>query len=170
MEVKFKKLNERAIMPKRATQGSAAYDLYLCEDVIVSPNRNIIPLGFAMEMPHNIEAKIEARSGFSSKGIEGHEILTAYMMTPEGKQKFNRFVAVDPIRFDADVITGKIDSDYRDCVGVIVNNRSEVDFVLKAGTKIAQMTFYKVEEASFTEAEELSKTDREGGFGSTGTK
>lgn len=46
MEVKFKKLNERAIMPKRATQGSTAYDLYLCEDVIVSPNKTDREGGF----------------------------------------------------------------------------------------------------------------------------
>lgn len=153
MLVKFKRLNEQAILPKKATAGSIAYDLYICENTLVVPGRQIIGLGFAIEMPSNIEAKIEARSGFSSKGIEGYESLLSA-----------------PVRFDADVVTGKIDSDYRNEIGVIINNRSKCEFILEAKTKIAQMTFYRTESVEFTEVQELSKTDRQGGFGSTGAK
>lgn len=48
MKVKFKKLHEGAILPKKATEGSAAYDLYTPEDIIIKPGRQVIPLGFAM--------------------------------------------------------------------------------------------------------------------------
>ena len=50
MKTKFKKLHEGAVLPKKATEGSAAYDLYVPEDTIIKPGRQIIPLGFAMEM------------------------------------------------------------------------------------------------------------------------
>lgn len=146
MEIKIKKLREGAIIPCKATAGSAAYDVYIPQDYTVKQGRQVIPLGFAIEMPYGLEAKIEPRSGFASKGME----------------------AADRIRHDCDVISGKIDSDYRGECGVIVNNRS-CEFRLQAGARVAQMTIYWVEDAEFTPAQELSDTDRgEGGFGHSG--
>lgn len=160
MEVKFKKLKEGAVLPKKATDGSAAYDLYASEDIIIPQGRFIVPLGFAMEMPMGIQALIDPRSGFSTKGMEGYRFIWY-----EGV----RYISETPFRFDCDVIEGKIDSDYRDGVGVIVHNRGEA-FLLKKGTRLAQMTFQRVENVEWMEVEELSETDRKGGFGSTGTK
>lgn len=170
MKVKFKKLLPGAILPKKATEGSAAYDLYVPEDVIIKPGRQIIPLGFAMEMEPGHEALVNPRSGFSSKGMEGYLIVD---MTVVGKLfedcGTERFVSMKPRRFNCDVIEGKIDSDYRDGVGVIVHNHGP-EFLIKAGTRIAQMTFHKVETVEWEETDTLSETDRDGGFGSTGTK
>lgn len=59
--------------------------------------------------------------------------------------------------------------DYRDGVGVIVHNHG-CTFLVKAGARIAQMTFNKVESPVFEEVDELSESNRDGGFGSTGTK
>lgn len=149
MKIKFKPLSELAIMPKKATCGSAAYDVYTPESKIINTGRQIIPLDFAIELPYGYEAKIEPRSGFSSKGMEGI------------------YKDAEKRRFDCDVIQGKIDSDYRGCVGVIVKN-SDIPFLLERGTRIAQLTIYKVEEAEFEIVEELTQTDRgDGGFGST---
>lgn len=174
MNVKFKKLHEGAILPKKATPGSAAYDLYVPEDVIIKPGRQIIPLGFAMEMEPGNEALVDPRSGFSSKGMEGYRLAagghkyecifgTMETIAPDS------YVSLWPERFDCDVIEGKIDADYRDGVGVIVHNR-DCKFLIKAGTRIAQMTFHKVETVEWEETDTLSETDRDGGFGSTGTK
>ena len=66
------------------------------------------------------------------------------------------------------MLVGKIDSDYRGEVGVIIKSDDDKEFVIKAGTRIAQMTFYNVPETVLTEVEELTETEREGGFGSTG--
>lgn len=147
MKVRIKKLSDGAFVPTKATEGSAAYDVYLPLDMVVKPGRSILPLYFAIELPYGYEAKIEPRSGFSSKGMEDYR-----------KE-----------RKDADVIQGKIDSDYRNGVGVIVNSHESYPFTLLRGTRIAQMTIYKVEDAEFEEAEQLSETGRNGGFGSTGT-
>lgn len=187
MKVKFKRLNEGAVIPKKATPGSAAYDLCTAEDFIVEPGRSIIPLGFAMETKPGYEALIDPRSGFSAKGMEGHEILPLWELTVPGGDKYKvagfpenpvgpnlhyygKFISLEPKRFDCDVIEGKIDSDYRKGVGVIVCSRMTSPFLIKAGTRIAQMTFHKVETVEWEETDELSETERDGGFGSTGTK
>ena len=156
MEVKIKKLHKDAIIPTKATLGSAAYDVYLPRDFRVTKGRQVLPLDFAIELPLGYEAKIEPRSGFSLKGFEGEYI------EDETCEKFIK-------RYDADVIVGKIDSDYRGNVGVIV--KSNESFLAKKGTRIAQLTIYKVEDADFKVVEDLSETDRsDGGFGHTGTK
>lgn len=182
MKVRFKKLNEGARLPKKATEGSAAYDLYVAKDVIIKPGRQVIPLGFAMEMEAGNEALVDPRSGFSSKGMEGYHFvqldcdsLSGRIIMErggfdrrEGDIFFKKYVAIEPERFDCDVIEGKIDSDYRSGVGVIVHNRDNRTFLIKAGTRIAQMTFHKVESPDLEEVEELSESNRDGGFGSTG--
>jgi dUTP pyrophosphatase len=149
-KVKFKPLSELAFLPKKATKGAAAYDVYAPSGVIINKGRHIIPLDFAIELPYGYEAKIEPRSGFSSKGMEGLYNIT------------------ERRRFDCDVLQGKIDSDYRGNVGVIVHNR-DCEFLLERGTRIAQLTIYKVEDIEFEITDELSESERgTGGYGSTG--
>ena len=165
MKVKFKKLHKGAVLPRKATDGSAAYDLYVPQDTIIIGGRQVVPLGFAMEMEPGYEALVDPRSGFSSKGMEGCKTNLKF----SNVEPFYELIPTEEIaRFDCDVIEGKIDSDYRDGCGVIVHNR-DVVFRLKAGTRIAQMTFHKVEDVDWEEVEELSETDRKGGFGHSGT-
>lgn len=144
------------IMPTKATEGSAAYDVYASEDTVITYGRNKIPLGFSLEFSSEWEALIDARSGFSLKGMEGY-------LFPD--YNYER-----PRRFDADVIQGKCDSDYRGIYNVIVKSYDKDPFVVKKGTRIAQMTFVPVGTAEFIEVDRLSDSDRaDGGFGSTGT-
>lgn len=151
MKVRIKKLTSNAIMPTKATDGAAAYDLYVPYGFGLGHGRAVIRLGLAIEVPKGYEAKIEPRSGYASKGFEGFNAHT------------NRK------RYNCDVIVGKIDSDYRGEIGVIVNN-NDVGFTIKKGQRIAQLSFYKVEDAEFIESEDLSRTKRgTGGFGSTGS-
>lgn len=173
--VKIKKLSDKAIMPKRATEGAVAYDVFVPEDTVVKKGRQVIPLGFAIELPNcNYEAKIEPRSGFSSKGMEGYSrrieresVFDPRIVGGVGV-KLVEYIAAKPDRFNADVLVGKIDSDYRGEVGVIIKNDDDREFIIEAGTRIAQMTIYRVPETEIVEAEELSETERKGGFGSTG--
>ena len=152
MIVKIKKLSDDAFVPTKATEGSAAYDLYAPCDMLVRPGRSVIDLKFAIELPLGYEAKIEPRSGYSAKGFAGS---AACDMEPD-------------MRFDCDVIVGKIDSDFRNSIGVIVCNRDKAFFV-KRGQRIAQLTIYSVGVADFVLSEELSDTERgTGGFGHTG--
>lgn len=151
LKVKFKKLREDAIMPTKAHNDDAGYDVYVPEDVVIKSGRNLIDLGFAIEMPHGVEAQIRPRSGFQLKGIEG--------IDKEG----------DKGNFDADVKLGTIDAGYRGPVGVVVKNY-DFKFTIQKGTRIAQLVFNNVLDVDFEETEELSGDDRGGGFGHTGAK
>ena len=138
------------MLPKKATPGSAAYDLYVPEDFTVKQGRQIIPLGFAMEMPHGIEALIDARSGFSSKGMEGFQV--EYIMSNHGFElKKVPQISEYSARFDCDVLERRMDSSTCDEVYVIINNHSPYEFVVKAGTHIAHITFHKVESVDWIE-------------------
>lgn len=154
------------VLPFKAKDGSVGYDLVAPTDVkIPARSRALVPLNFAIELPYGVEAKIEARSGFSLKGMEGFGVrrvrkkwlgIIPYWKKIHGRQ-----------RFDADVMTGKIDPDYKDTVNVIIKNNDDA-FVIRTGTRIAQMTFYRVLSPRLVEVEELEGEDRGGGFESTG--
>lgn len=157
MEVKIKRLSEEAYIPQKATKGAVAYDLRVPRLTLVKTGRNIIPLDIAIELPDGYEFKIEPRSGFSAKGFEGHCVDDHGQPYP-------------PTRYIANVLVGKVDSDYRGNVGVIVENRDK-SFYVVAGERIAQGTIYKTPDTYFVEVSELSETERgEGGYGHTGTK
>lgn len=145
--IRIKRLSEDALVPVRATDGAACFDLYVPRATAIHKGRNIIPLDIAIELPHGTYAEIRPRSGFSAKGIEDET----------------------GCRRDADVLHGCIDEDYRGNVGVIV--RSEDYFVIAKGTRVAQMLICNYRQCDLAEAEDLSETARdEGGFGSTGIK
>lgn len=149
------KLQKNGIMPTRSSEGAIGYDLYIPCDTQVYEGRNVIPLNFALEMVPGIEAKIEPRSGMASRGMSGQSL----------PDYFGKFYSS---RYDADVLVGKIDPDYRGTVGVIINNH-DASFILPKGTRVAQMSFYQVELPTFEIVDELSTTERgECGFGSTG--
>ena len=143
--VKVKKLSKDAQIPQKQHCGDAAFDVCVPNDVTIHKGRNLIPLDFAIELPHGYAALMRARSGFSLKGME----------------------ARDGTRKDADVITGLIDENYRGNVGVIV--KSNENFVISKGTRIAQMQLYAVPNLFFNEVTELDDSSRgANGFGSTG--
>ena len=145
--IRIKRLTEDALLPVRATDGAACFDLYVPKDTPIQKGRNIIPLDIAIELPHGTYAEIRPRSGFSAKGFED----------------------ITGCRRDADVLHGIVDEDYRGNVGVIV--RSEDYFIVAKGSRVAQMLICNYLPSEFVEVEELSSTDREaGGFGSTGIK
>lgn len=170
VKVKIKKLHPDAVIPTKATPQSIGYDLYVKQDICIEHTRQVIPLGFAIELPDGIEAKIEPCSGFSSKGIEGFALKE---FTPDCGIAEGLWQRIDKKeRFNADVLVGKIAPDYRGKVEVIIhNNEPGRHFLIAKGTRIAQMTFYPVAQfpCGFEIAEELSETERaDGGFGHTG--
>ena len=174
LKIKIKKLHPDAVIPRKATDKAIGYDLFVPCDICIEHTRQVISLGFAIELPDGYEAKIEPRSGFSSKGIKGFELMN---VMPDGRRPYdlisdNLWQRIDKSeRFNADVLVGKIDPDYRGEVGVIIHNSEpSKHFLVAKGTRIAQMTIYKTEAAEFEPTDELSDTDRgAGGFGSTGS-
>lgn len=142
--LKVKKVREKAIIPKRATEGSAGVDLYACIDKPVTVSGGdlvMIPTGIAVELPNsNVAAFVFARSGLGIK----HGICPSNAV-------------------------GVIDSDYRGEICVGLTNHSSKPFTIEPQTRIAQLVLMPVLPMPIEEAEELSDTKRgEKGFGSTG--
>ena len=142
-EVRIKKLRENAVVPKIATAGSAAADLYACiDDAVVIPagGNAVVPTGIAAAVPEGYGAFIFARSGLGIK----HGIVPRNCV-------------------------GVIDSDYRGEICVGLANLSDKEYTVLPGDRIAQMAILPVMPAEYVLCNELSDTERgEGGFGSTG--
>ncbi|MCM1139012.1 MAG: hypothetical protein NC453_10630 [Muribaculum sp.] len=161
-------LSEDFVMPVKAKRGSIGYDLTVPRDIVIpAHSRCKIPMDFAINLPLGTEAKIEPRSGCSLRGIKGiglrkrNVLLFGFLPSPFKKK------VLCTSNFDADVMVGKIDPNYTDNVHVLIKNNDE-EFTLKAGTRIAQMTFYYTTSPFFRIVEKLSSKSRGGGFGSSG--
>ncbi len=144
MDLKIKKLKDNAIIPVRATEGSAGMDLHACITKPVTINagqRVTIPTGIAVELPSNqYGIFMFARSGLGIK----HGISLANGV-------------------------GVIDSDYRGELCVILQNSSNVNYTVNPNDRIAQMVVMPVCIPNVVVTENLDETVRNtGGFGSTG--
>ena len=165
--IDFLPMTKGAVLPNRADRYSIGYDLYTPYDIRVpAHSRFLLPLGFGIALPFGIEGKIEPRSGFSSKGVEG--LGKKYVKKKWWFFHYKKSVS-GKLRFDCDVLVGKIDPGYKDEVHVILKNNDE-SFVIPKGTKIAQMSFYKTLRPRFSFVDKLTGFDRGGGLGHTGSK
>ena len=144
-------------MPEQSVEYSAGYDLYVPYNTVIKRGRQAVPIGIKVGVPKGIDGHIRPRSGFSAKGMEGYTIPRFKWLKPKKK------------RFDADVIEGTIDHGYKDEIIIIVNNHDK-PFIIKGGTRIAQMVFNVHELPQMLEIDELTGFDRGGGLGHTGTK
>ena len=171
--LKFYRLNEQAILPTFATKQSACFDLYANlingEEVqyyqaiatkvlprkvsfdinsnrsfipINNEERMLIPLGLIADIPEGFSVRLHSRSGMAFKqGV--------YLTNCEGI----------------------IDSDYVDPMFAMVTNMSNVPVKIYDGDRICQGELVRCEKYTLDVSDEAptQKTDREGGFGSTGT-
>lgn len=143
MQIKIKKINSKALIPKYQTTGSAGFDLHSCENITILPGQVVaVNTGLAYEIPDGFELQVRSRSGLALKE--------------------NLFVLNSP---------GTVDSDFRAEVKVILCNGANRLFSIREGDRIAQGVINKYEKVVFEETEQLSETDRGGGgFGSTNNK
>ena len=168
VDVKIFKADKRGVDPTYATEGSAGFDLYAIEDMIIKPGDTVkVRTGLVIEVPYGYALMVHARSGIAAK---------------------------TPLRLANGV--GVIDSDYRGEVIVLMHNSATLEnhvypqfiltdgtkqdsyeygylpvgtVVIRAGDRIAQGVLTQVPKAKFIKARQVSKTERgEGGLGSTG--
>lgn len=165
MRLKIKRLSDDAFLPRKAHAGDSAFDVCIPRDTVLRPGRQKIELDIALELPEYHQAQIEPRSGFSLRGIE------AYLYIFENPQNRDTEYG-SKVNIDADVCVGKIDSNYRGNIAVIINSHENSNYTLPKGLRIAQMTIYELLHIDgFDESDELSETDRgNGGFCSSGTQ
>lgn len=144
-KLKIKKTDERAFVPKRATQGSACMDLFalLDDPVTLDPGEHfLVHTGISIELPSSeYVALLFSRSGMGIK----------YGVTLSNS-------------------VGVIDSDYRGeiCVGLV--NHGLSPYLIRHGDRIAQLMVIKHSPLLLEIVDELGSTERgAGGFGSTGS-
>jgi dUTP pyrophosphatase len=164
-ELGIYKLYDDVVIPAYATSSSACFDLcaYLTDGIIVDffepnnkknkleikdnrlvmlPNyRYMIPTGLIFNIPEGYHIKVHPRSGQALK---------------QGLITVNN--------------TGIIDEDYVEECKCLMINVSGINISIKNGERVAQAEVCKVEPIwiNSIDTRPTQKTDREGGFGSTG--
>lgn len=146
MNIKIKKLHDKAIIPKYTTEGAVAFDLHALilndkENITLYSKQNyMIKTGLAFGIPKGFEMQVRQRSGISVK--------------------YPNYIANSP---------GTIDQDYTGEILIPIINNSINIFCIHTGMRIAQAIIAPVEIANFIVVDELEKTKRgSGGFGHTG--
>lgn len=139
MNIDILHLHPDARTPTYATDGSACFDLYSCEDAIVPAGQsNTIRTGIAVAVPTGWSLDILSRSGMAFK---------------HGVTAFH----------------GTVDSDFRGEVMVLLRNDGPMPYRVQAGDRIAQARLTISPRVTFRAVEQLALTERgAGGFGSTG--
>lgn len=144
MELKFKRLNDKAIIPIRAHKGDAGLDLTCTEIVPVRNACNQLLLeyhtGLAVEIPEGYAGLLFPRSSvFKTSLIQSNCV-------------------------------GVIDSGYRGEIKAIFRNTTDViPAVFQEGERFCQLVIVPIPKIEVVESSELSESDRgENGYGSTG--
>ena len=129
--------------PAYAHPGDAGADLRAREAVTLAPGggRALVPTGIALALPRGTAGFVQPRSGLALR----HGVTC--LNTP-----------------------GLIDCGYRDELKVLlVNLDPTTAYEVQRGDRIAQLVIQRVEEATFTEVDDLGDSPRgTAGFGSTG--
>src|ERR1700722_12442611 len=70
MNIKIKRFDKELPLPKRQTEGAAAFDLTAREEIIIEPNKvGYVPLNVVIEAPADHFLLLAARSGTHKKGL-----------------------------------------------------------------------------------------------------
>lgn len=127
------------LLPERATDGSACFDLRASTRVVLSPGRvELVPTGLRMTAPEGTFLEVRPRSGLSTKGV-------LMVNAP-----------------------GTIDRDYSGEVRVPLTYLFPGSYVIEAGDRIAQVRVVEDHPTAFVEGPVVASPSRNGGFGSTG--
>lgn len=140
-QFKVATVHANAVIPTRATSGSAGLDLSSVEDVVIPPSSwKSISTGIIVSIPVDAYARIAPRSGLA----------------------FRHGLAIG---------AGVVDSDFRGPIKVIMFNHGATEFAVKTGDRIAQLILEKIYtiDPVLVIPSEIDETSRgSGGFGSTG--
>ena len=143
MEIKFKKLSDKATMPSKAHKTDAGFDLIAtnittelneCGQLVIVYHTDL-----ALEIPEGYFAQLMPRSSIAKKSLR----LTNSC--------------------------GVIDSGYRgEVLGKFIATTDVVPAVYKVGDKFAQLVILPVPDVEFVESDSLLESDRaDGGYGSS---
>lgn len=174
--VNIKKLHEDAIIPNYETTKAAGFDFraYTGGESITLPPAQVVRAVPKKEgFKRAIQAVCEFFTGVEHEAAPSRTLVKTGLAVglPQGFEMQIRSRSGLAFKKGIQAHVGTIDADYRGDVGVILFNFGSESFVIEHGDRIAQGVINRVEQAGFTEVDELDETERgEGAFGHTGTK
>lgn len=141
IDVKIKKLNDIAIIPTKAHETDACFDIYASKYAEIAPGGTVlVHTGFATEIPVGYWGAVFARSGMATK----HGLRPANCV---------------PV----------IDAPYRGEWLIPLHNDSDEMQIVNAGDRIAQFMILPVLPTNLIVCDDIGESDRgDNGFGSTG--
>ena len=143
MEILIKVLHEDAVVPTRANEGDAGWDLVAITEATLRARggRAMLGTGLSVAIPEGFAGFVLPRSGLAAKN--GVTCANA---------------------------PGLIDSGYRGELRVaLVNLDPDNEYTVRKGDRIAQLVVMAVPHANFASVDELPSASRgDGGFGSSG--
>jgi len=142
MSLRVRRLDDRAVLPRRAYRGDAGLDLHALEGLTLAPGeRAAVRTGIAVEIPDGQAGLVLPRSGLALR--HGIALVNA---------------------------PGLIDAGYRGEVRVLlINTDRDAPFPISPGDRIAQLLLVRVETPDVIEVDALAASQRgDGGFGSSG--
>lgn len=151
MQLKVKRLTDTAVLPVKAHQSDAGFDICADEDITINVGETVtVSTGLSVAIPEGYYGRLKGRSGLTAKTL---------------------------LR----VQEGTIDANYRGEIKVICDIKTKIldqvidgmiyanNLSFKRGERIAQLIIQPLPTVEVEEVDELDDTDRgDGGFGSTG--
>lgn len=161
MEVKIKKLNKDAVIPFYATEGSAGMDLTATSVHEDEYGNMVYGTGLAFEIPKGYVGLLFPRSSNAKKDL----MLTNCVGVLDSDYRGEVFFKFRPMYHNVkNGIFSRIASLFTGKKTVTTFNFEEYEI----GDRIGQIVTLKHPKINFVEVDELSETDRVGGYGSTG--
>jgi dUTP pyrophosphatase len=164
------KVNERAELPEYATDGSACFDVKAC---IENGQRLKSYNAWNKEMPVVVKGVGKNRDAFQLPPSVRVLVPTGLIFDiPEGNVMKMYIRSGTALKKGLTLVNGVgiIDSDYVEESFLMLENISESLATIEHGERIAQCLIEPITREPITEITEkpAQKTDRDGGFGSTG--
>ena len=146
-QLQFQKLSDKAVIPSRAHDGDAGYDLFSAVNTTIPPRSNeLVKTNVCVRLPrpecqeHSVYGRVAEKSGLA----------------------LNNCISIGG---------GVIDKDYTGDIGVIMYNHADEQFEVKRGHKIAQLIVEVCMTPPVEEVDDINVTFTsrgDSGFGSTG--
>jgi dUTP pyrophosphatase len=161
MDVKIKKLDENAVIPFYATDGSAGMDLTATSVHEDDYGNMVYGTGLAFEIPKGYVGLLFPRSSNAKKDL----MLTNCVGVLDSDYREEVYFKFRPTYHNVlHGIFSKIVSFFGGKEWIETYHFEEYE----VGDRIGQIVILKYPKIDFVEVDELSETDRVGGYGSTG--
>jgi dUTP pyrophosphatase len=156
IDIKIKRLDERAVLPTKAHNTDAGFDMTAISLEFDEYGNAVYGFGWAFDIPVGYVGVLAPRSSATKYDVDMPNSLGMIDAGFHGEVKAKyRPTSTQPVR-----------GTQTDSIEVCQSSRANI---FKVGEKVAQMIIMKLPDVAFVETDELPQSERgEGGWGHTG--